>query len=73
MGSGLMFSLVAWCVRMRGPLFVSVFQPLMLVIVAVAGSLFLDEKLRVGMYAFIFILFFHSITFIEQVGKSSLE
>lgn len=49
LGSGLMFSLVAWCVRMRGPLFVSVFQPLMLVIVAIAGSLFLDEKLHVGM------------------------
>lgn len=59
--------------RMRGPLFVSVFQPLMLVIVAIAGSLFLDEKLHVGMYAFIFILFFHRITFIERVGKSSLE
>ncbi|KAL6545776.1 hypothetical protein OROGR_009650 [Orobanche gracilis] len=49
LGSGLMFTLVAWCVRMRGPLFVSIFNPLMLVIVAIAGALFLEEKLHLGM------------------------
>lgn len=49
LGSGVMFTLVAWCVRMRGPLFVSVFNPLLLVIVAIAGSLLLQEKLHVGM------------------------
>ncbi|XP_057803277.1 WAT1-related protein At1g68170-like [Salvia miltiorrhiza] len=49
LGSGVMFTLVAWCVRMRGPLFVSVFNPLLLVIVAIAGSLILEEKLHVGM------------------------
>ncbi|KAL0335167.1 UNVERIFIED_CONTAM: WAT1-related protein [Sesamum radiatum] len=49
LGSGLMFTLVAWCVRMRGPLFVSIFNPLLLVIVAIVGILFLDEKLHLGM------------------------
>ncbi|XP_027347580.1 WAT1-related protein At1g25270-like [Abrus precatorius] len=39
---------IAWCVRMRGPMFVSVFNPLMLVLVAVADSLMLDENLYVG-------------------------
>ncbi|GMP39158.1 hypothetical protein CsSME_00010108 [Camellia sinensis var. sinensis] len=39
---------MAWCVQMRGPLFVSVFSPLMLVLVAIAGSLLLDEKLHLG-------------------------
>ncbi|KAK4424356.1 WAT1-related protein [Sesamum alatum] len=48
-GSGLLFTVVAWCVRMRGPLFVSIFNPLLLVIVAIAGSLFLEEKLHLGM------------------------
>ncbi|KAK4401920.1 WAT1-related protein [Sesamum angolense] len=48
LGSGLMFTLVAWCVRMRGPLFVSIFNPLLLVIVAIVGILFLDEKLHLG-------------------------
>lgn len=50
LGSGVMFTLVAWCVRMRGPLFVAVFNPLLLVMVAIAGSFFLDEKLHLGMY-----------------------
>ncbi|KAL5578293.1 hypothetical protein UlMin_019992 [Ulmus minor] len=47
-GSGLMIILMQWCLKMRGPLFVSAFNPLMLVIVAVAASLLLDEKLHLG-------------------------
>ncbi|XP_047168512.1 WAT1-related protein At1g25270-like isoform X1 [Vigna umbellata] len=46
--SGIMVVVIAWCVRMRGPLYASVFNPLLLVLVAVAGSLMLDEKLYVG-------------------------
>ncbi|KAK3184952.1 hypothetical protein Dsin_032238 [Dipteronia sinensis] len=46
--SGLMVTLISWCVRMRGPLFVSVFNPLMLVVVAFIGSFLLDEKLHLG-------------------------
>ncbi|KAL3538592.1 hypothetical protein ACH5RR_001958 [Cinchona calisaya] len=46
--SGIMVIFTMWCVRMRGPLFVSVFSPLMLVLVTIAGSLFLDEKLHLG-------------------------
>ncbi|XWS40300.1 hypothetical protein CRYUN_Cryun18bG0128600 [Craigia yunnanensis] len=48
LASGLMFSLMSWCVRMRGPLYASVFNPLMLILVAFAGSLFLEEKLYIG-------------------------
>lgn len=47
-----MFTLVAWCVRMRGPLFVSVFNPLLLVMVGIAGSILLEETLHVGMYVY---------------------
>ncbi|KAK9733525.1 hypothetical protein RND81_04G073100 [Saponaria officinalis] len=46
--SGMMLTLIAWCVRLRGPLFVSVFNPLMVIIVALIGSIFLDEKLYIG-------------------------
>ncbi|KAK7400264.1 hypothetical protein VNO78_11467 [Psophocarpus tetragonolobus] len=46
--SGLVVIVIAWCVRMRGPMFVSVFNPLMLVLVAVADSLMLGENLYVG-------------------------
>jgi len=48
--SGIMVVVIAWCVRMRGPLFASVFNPLLLVLVAIAGSLMLDENLYVGRY-----------------------
>ncbi|KAG5154765.1 hypothetical protein JHK82_012734 [Glycine max] len=46
--SGLVVIVIAWCVRMRGPMFVSVFNPLMLVLVAVADSLMFGENLYVG-------------------------
>ncbi|KAL8553620.1 hypothetical protein ACS0TY_002070 [Phlomoides rotata] len=49
LGSGILLTLIAWIVRMRGPLFVSIFNPLMLVMVAIVGSLFLQEKLQLGM------------------------
>ncbi|KAD4179375.1 hypothetical protein E3N88_27966 [Mikania micrantha] len=48
MASGLMVTFIAWCVQMRGPLFVSAFNPLMPVLVAIAGSLVLDESLHLG-------------------------
>uniref|UniRef100_A0A803MX76 WAT1-related protein n=1 Tax=Chenopodium quinoa TaxID=63459 RepID=A0A803MX76_CHEQI len=43
-----MVTLVAWCIRLKGPLFVSIFNPLRVIIVAFAGYLFLDEKLYLG-------------------------
>ncbi|KAF8019987.1 hypothetical protein BT93_G0622 [Corymbia citriodora subsp. variegata] len=46
--SGMCNALIAWCVRKRGPVFVSVFNPLMLVTVALAGSFLLNEKLHLG-------------------------
>ncbi|THF99024.1 hypothetical protein TEA_024283 [Camellia sinensis var. sinensis] len=46
--SGVTFTVMAWCVQIRGPLFVSIFSPVMLVLVAIAGLLLLDEKLHLG-------------------------
>ncbi|KAF2293730.1 hypothetical protein GH714_004366 [Hevea brasiliensis] len=46
--SGLVVTLIAWCVRIRGPVFVASFNPLSLVLVAIAGSLLLEEKLHLG-------------------------
>ena len=46
--SGLAFPLLSWCLRKKGPLFVSVFSPLMLIFVAVLSSLLLDEALYLG-------------------------
>ncbi|KAL4302193.1 hypothetical protein GQ457_10G023460 [Hibiscus cannabinus] len=47
-GMGLTFSMMSWCLRIKGPLYTSVFNPLVLVLVAIAGSLFLEEKLYLG-------------------------
>ncbi|URE16504.1 EamA-like transporter family, partial [Musa troglodytarum] len=47
-GSGLAVSLMSWCIQKRGPLFVSMFSPLLLVIVSILGWAILDEKLYVG-------------------------
>ncbi|GAB4829974.1 hypothetical protein Ancab_019618 [Ancistrocladus abbreviatus] len=46
--SGVMMAFIAWCVRLRGPLFVSIFNPLALILVAIAGAFILDEKLFLG-------------------------
>ncbi|PPS13562.1 hypothetical protein GOBAR_AA07019 [Gossypium barbadense] len=46
--SGLTCTIVIWCVRLKGPLYGSIFNPLMLVLVALAESLLLDAKLYLG-------------------------
>ncbi|KAK1310824.1 WAT1-related protein [Acorus calamus] len=46
--TALTLTVMAWCIQKKGPLFASVFNPLMLIIVAVLGSVFLDEKLHLG-------------------------
>ncbi|KAI3930284.1 hypothetical protein MKW92_033861 [Papaver armeniacum] len=46
--SGVMMTLIAWCVKVRGPLFASVFSPFGLVLVALTGSVLLNEKLHLG-------------------------
>ncbi|KAK2393149.1 WAT1-related protein [Trifolium repens] len=46
--SGAMIVVISWVVHMRGPLFASVFSPLMLVMVALASITMLNEKLYLG-------------------------
>ncbi|TVU16692.1 hypothetical protein EJB05_40267 [Eragrostis curvula] len=48
LASGVMLVVLSWCVKRRGPLFASVFNPLMLLVVAVLSSLLLAEKLHLG-------------------------
>ena len=50
MASGFAFPLMSWCLRERGPLYVAMFGPLIIVFVAVLSSVFLDETLHLGMY-----------------------
>lgn len=48
LASGVMLVVLSWCVKRRGPLFASVFNPLMLLVVAVLSSLLLGERLHLG-------------------------
>ncbi|KAM1160154.1 hypothetical protein ACFX15_032588 [Malus domestica] len=48
MGSALAFFLSSWSIQRKGPLYVSVFSPLRLIIVAIASWGLLEEKLYVG-------------------------
>jgi drug/metabolite transporter (DMT)-like permease len=46
--SGFAFPLLSWCLRKKGPLFIAVFSPLMLIFVAVLSSILLNEALYLG-------------------------
>ncbi|WOL02324.1 WAT1-related protein [Canna indica] len=46
--SGMTFTLLGWCIRKKGPVYASAFNPLILVFVALLGSLLLSEKLYLG-------------------------
>ncbi|XP_004302299.1 PREDICTED: WAT1-related protein At1g09380 [Fragaria vesca subsp. vesca] len=48
MGSAVAFFFTSWCIQRKGPLYVSVFSPLLLIIVAVSSWALLDEKLYLG-------------------------
>ncbi|KAK7852296.1 wat1-related protein [Quercus suber] len=50
--SGVVVAVIAWCIQARGPMFISIFNPLSLVIVALVGSLVLEEELHLGRYIF---------------------
>lgn len=47
-GTTLTVVLMSWCLRLKGPLFVSIFNPLTLIYVAIVGSLIFNEKLTIG-------------------------
>ncbi|CAH9109772.1 unnamed protein product [Cuscuta europaea] len=47
-GSGVVLILMMWCANKSGPLFVSIFNPLVLVFVALTCSLLLNETLHLG-------------------------
>ncbi|KAL8162296.1 hypothetical protein V2J09_013785 [Rumex salicifolius] len=49
-GSGICILLISWCVKLKGPLYVSIFNPLMLIVVAIAGVLG-TVIIVVGLYA----------------------
>ncbi|KAG8389923.1 hypothetical protein BUALT_Bualt01G0029400 [Buddleja alternifolia] len=49
--SALTFCAISWCIKRKGPLYVAVFNPLGLVIVAIFSWVLLEEKLYAGKVA----------------------
>ncbi|KAF9595108.1 hypothetical protein IFM89_037042 [Coptis chinensis] len=47
-GSGVTFFLMSWCIEKKGPLYVSAFNPFLLIIVAIFGWAVLGEKVYAG-------------------------
>ncbi|KVI05606.1 Drug/metabolite transporter [Cynara cardunculus var. scolymus] len=47
-GAGFQITIGAWCVKMKGPLFVAMFHPLGIVIAAIMGVIFLGDSLYLG-------------------------
>lgn len=46
--SGLVIVVISWCIKIRGPIFTSAFNPLQLLLVAISAYILLDEKLYLG-------------------------
>ncbi|GLJ17399.1 hypothetical protein SUGI_0302470 [Cryptomeria japonica] len=46
--SAISFCLMTWCIEKMGPVFTTMFWPLVLIIVALLGSILLDEKFYLG-------------------------
>ncbi|MBA0751072.1 hypothetical protein Gogos_002440 [Gossypium gossypioides] len=61
MGSALFVFLISWAVRLKGPLYAAIFNPLILVLVAVVRSLLLDEKLHLGRYIMSYLFYYFMI------------
>nr|XP_043609299.1 WAT1-related protein At5g40230-like [Erigeron canadensis] len=47
-GAGFQLTIGSWCMKIKGPLFVTIFQPLGIVIAAIMGILFLGDGLYLG-------------------------
>lgn len=68
MCSGVVVAVIAWCIQARGPVFVSIFNPLSLLIVALVGSLVLEEELHLGRY-----IYFPTSKYIKAVFLEELN
>ncbi|KAM0852597.1 hypothetical protein ACQ4PT_051650 [Festuca glaucescens] len=46
--SGIVITVMSWCIQVRGPVYVSMFSPIMLIAIAIVGWGILGEKIHVG-------------------------
>nr|XP_009794852.1 PREDICTED: WAT1-related protein At1g09380-like isoform X2 [Nicotiana sylvestris] len=69
------YCLTSWCIQRKGPLYVSVFYPLMLIITAVLSWTLLREKLYLGTIvgSFLTVVGFYGALWGKDKEKSKLE
>ncbi|KAK4339766.1 hypothetical protein RND71_041228 [Anisodus tanguticus] len=69
------YCLTSWCIQRKGPLYVSVFYPLMLIITAVLSWALLREKLYIGTVvgSFLTVVGFYGVLWGKDKEKSKLE
>ncbi|KAL2907046.1 hypothetical protein RDABS01_005756 [Bienertia sinuspersici] len=74
-GSGLMVALMAWCNRTKGPLFVSIFSPVCLVVVTLVGTLILGDKLYLGsvLGSIVIVLGLYAVVWAKSKEKESIQ
>lgn len=79
-GSALQVGIITWCLHQTGPVFVSMFKPIGIVISVVLGFLFLGDAFYLGSLigATVIVVGFYSVLWgkakdIEDVGVRSLE
>lgn len=74
-GTGLTYTMQTWCNRKKGPLFVAMFKPVGIVIAAIAGAIFLGDKLHVGSVvgAFFIVLGFYSVIWGQSKDSDSID
>ncbi|XP_057746681.1 WAT1-related protein At1g68170-like [Arachis stenosperma] len=69
-GSGVVFLIIAWCIQMRGPLLAFIFNPVMLMLVAVVASFMLDEKLYLGSVIGVVLIVYGLLPYMILWGKN---
>lgn len=74
-GTGLTYTMQTCCNRKKGPLFVAMFKPVGIVIAAIAGAIFLGDKLHVGSVvgAFFIVLGFYSVIWGQSKDSDSID
>lgn len=74
-GTCLTYTMQTWCNHKKGPLFVAMFKPVGIVIAAIAGAIFLGDKLHVGSVvgAFFIVLGFYAVIWGQSKDSDSID
>ncbi|KAM7506645.1 hypothetical protein LguiA_017098 [Lonicera macranthoides] len=74
-GSVFRISVITWCLRKKGPLYVAMFKPLSMVIAVIMGIMFLGDTLHLGSVigAIIIALGFYTVMWGQSKEKNTMD